>query len=100
MNVLNVVLSGIVTALLSLMTIKNFSKEELNVKKVLIYLSVYTVFLIISCFHFSGISRLLLNIIIMITSLYFSLFKKIFLIRFTIQLCIMYLLHSLKYYYL
>jgi len=58
------------------MTIKNFSKEELNVKKVLIYLSVYTVFLIISCFHFSGISRLLLNIIIMITSLYFSLFKK------------------------
>ncbi len=76
MNVLNVVLSGIVTALLSLMTIKNFSKEELNVKKVLIYLSVYTVFLIISCFHFSGISRLLLNIIIMITSLYFSLFKK------------------------
>lgn len=75
-NVLNVVLSGIVTALLSLMTIKNFSKEELNVKKVLIYLSVYTVFLIISCFHFSGISRLLLNIIIMITSLYFSLFKK------------------------
>lgn len=76
MNVLNVVLSGIVTALLSLMTIKNFSKEELNVKKVLIYLSVYTVFLIISCFHFSGISRLLLNIIIIITSLYFSLFKK------------------------
>ena len=58
------------------MTIKNFSKEELNVKKTLIYLSVYTVFLIISCFHFSGISRLLLNIIIMITSLYFSLFKK------------------------
>lgn len=76
MNILNVVLSGIITALLSLMTIKNFSKEELNVKKTLIYLSVYTVFLIISCFHFSGISRLLLNIIIMITSLYFSLFKK------------------------
>lgn len=76
MNVLNVVLSGIITALFSLLAIKNFSTEKLNVKNLLIYLGVYTIFVIVSCFCFSGISRLLINIIIMITALYFSLFKK------------------------
>lgn len=76
MNVLNVVLSGIVSAIFPLLSIKNFSSEKINKKIFIGYICIYFMFLTISYLFFDGLTRLLLNIIIMITSLYFSLFKK------------------------
>lgn len=76
MNVLNVVLSGIVSAIFPLLSIKNFSSEKINKKIFIGYICIYFMFLTISYLFFDGLTRLLLNLIIMITSLYFSLFKK------------------------
>lgn len=76
MNVLNVVLSGIVSVIISYFTIRNFSGEKYDFHDFVIYSIIFIIFLIINCFIFDGITRLLLNIIGMITSLYFSIFKK------------------------
>lgn len=76
MNVLNVVLSGIVTAFLSFLTIENLSFEKTKIKNLIVYFCIYTIFGVFCCFFFIGIKRLILNIIIMITALYFSLFRK------------------------
>lgn len=76
MNILNVVLSGIVSVIISYFTIRNFSGEKYDFHDFVIYSIIFIIFLIINCFIFDGITRLLLNIIGMITSLYFSIFKK------------------------
>lgn len=76
MNVLNVVLSGSISAIFTMLSIKNFSSEKVNFKNSILYVCIYFIFLVASCFIFDGLTRLLLNLIIMITSLYFSLFKK------------------------
>ena len=76
MNVLNVVLSGIVSSIFPLLSIKNFSSEKINKNIFIGYICIYFIFLTISYLFFDGLTRLLLNLIIMITSLYFSLFKK------------------------
>ena len=76
MNVLNVVLSGIISAVFTLISIKNFSSEKVNCKNSIIYICIFAIFGILNCIIFDGLTRLLLNLIIMITALYFSLFKK------------------------
>lgn len=76
MNVLNVVLSGIVSAIFTLISIQNFSSEKTNYKNCIVYICIFVVFGILNCMIFNGLTRLVFNLIIMITSLYFSLFKK------------------------
>lgn len=76
MNVLNVVLSGIVSAIFTLISIQNFSSEKTNYKNGIVYICIFVVFGILNCMIFNGLTRLVFNLIIMITSLYFSLFKK------------------------
>lgn len=76
MNILNVVLSGIVSAIFTLISIQNFSSEKTNYKNCIVYICIFVVFGILNCMIFNGLTRLVFNLIIMITSLYFSLFKK------------------------
>ena len=76
MNVLNVVLSGIISAIFTLISIQNFSSEKTNYKNCIVYICIFVVFGILNCMIFNGLTRLVFNLIIMITSLYFSLFKK------------------------
>lgn len=76
MNVLNVVLSGIISAIFTLISIQNFSSEKTNYKNCIVYICIFVIFGILNCMIFNGLTRLVFNLIIMITSLYFSLFKK------------------------
>lgn len=76
MNILNVVLSGIVSAIFSYFSIINFSYEQNNLKNFIKYFFLLFILDLFVCIFFDSITKLLLNIIIMIMSLYFSIFKK------------------------
>lgn len=76
MNLLNLILSVIVSVVVSYFSIKNVSKEKFNLKAFIIYLLILIPLLIISCVYFEGITKLILNIIFIITALYLSIFKK------------------------
>lgn len=76
MNLLNLILSVIISVVVSYFSIKNISKEKFNLKSFIIYLIILIPLLIISCFYFDGITKLILNIIFTIITLYLSMFKK------------------------
>lgn len=76
MNVLNVVLSVLVTGIISYFSILNISNSKGNKKIFIVYMSVFLPLLIIACLFFTGIPKLILNIIFVIMSLYLSIFKK------------------------
>ncbi len=76
MNVLNVVLSVLVTGIISYFSILNISNSKGNKKIFFVYMSVFIPLLIIACLFFTGIPKLILNIIFVIMSLYLSIFKK------------------------
>lgn len=44
MNILNVVLSGIVSAIFTLISIQNFSSEKTNYKNCIVYICIFVVF--------------------------------------------------------
>lgn len=76
MNLLITIISVIISVVISYFSIKNISKEQFNSKSFLIYLTILIPLLIISCIHFVGITKLILNIIFTITALYLSIFRK------------------------
>ncbi len=76
MNLLNLILSGIVSGTMSYFSIKNLSKIKFNVKNMLTYVLILIPLLLIVYICFDGITRLLLNIIFIIMALYLSIFKK------------------------
>lgn len=76
MNLLNVILSVIISVVVSYFSIKNISKEKFDLKSFIIYLMILIPLLIISCLYFNGITKLILNIIFTITTLYLSIYKK------------------------
>lgn len=76
MNILNVVLSVLVTGIISYFSILNISNSKGNKKIFFVYMSVFIPLLIIACLFFTGIPKLILNIIFVIMSLYLSIFKK------------------------
>ena len=76
MNLLNLILSGIVSGTMSYFSIKNLSKIKFNVKNMLTYVLILIPLLLIVYICFDGITRLLLNIIFTIMALYLSIFKK------------------------
>ena len=76
MNWLNLVLSGVVSSIIAVFSISNFSKEKLNLKNILIFICIMAPLGILVCAFFSGITKLILTIIVLILSLNFSLFYK------------------------
>lgn len=76
MNILNVVLSGIVSGIISYFSIINFSKRNFFMKNMIIYFFSLIPLLILSYIYFNGISRLILNVIFTIFALYVTEFKN------------------------
>lgn len=76
MNWLNLVLSGVVSSIIAVFSISNFSKEKLSLKNILIFVCIMAPLGILVCAFFRGITKLILTIIVLILSLNFSLFYK------------------------
>lgn len=76
MNLLNLILSGIVSGTMSYFSILNISNSKKNFREFIIYFLIFVPLLLMSYEFFSGITRLILNILFIIISLYFSIFKK------------------------
>lgn len=79
MNVLNVVLSGIISVIVSYFTIINMAgKNNINnnFKNIIVYFLILISFILLTCFSFVGIPKLIINITATIFALYFSIFKK------------------------
>lgn len=76
MNWLNLILSCLMSSIMGIISVSLLSKEKIKKKIILIFALISIPLLIINCIYFDGIIRLILNIIIMIISLYFSLFNK------------------------
>ena len=76
MNLLNVILSAVLSGIMSYIAIINMSNEKFKLKNFIIYLIIFLPLLLIVYLYFTGITKLILNIILVIISLYVSLFKK------------------------
>ena len=76
MNLLNVILSAVLSGIMSYVAIINMSNEKLKLKSFIIYLIIFLPLLLLVYVHFTGITKLILNIILVTISLYLSLFKK------------------------
>lgn len=76
MNLLNVILSAVLSGIMSYVAIINMSNEKFKLKNFIIYLIMFLPLLLIVYLYFTGITKLILNIILVIISLYISLFKK------------------------
>ena len=66
MNVLNVVLSGIVTCFTAIVSIENLSDIKINKKNIIIFVLLYLALMYLNVFNFDGISRVIINVCIMI----------------------------------
>ena len=76
MNLLNIILSAVLSGIMSYIAIINMSNEKFKLKNFIIYLIIFLPLLLIVYLYFTGITKLILNIILVIISLYVSLFKK------------------------
>lgn len=76
MNLLNLILSGIVSGTMSYFSIKNLSKFKYNLKSMIVYMLFLIPCLLLIYAFFDGITRIVLNILFTISSLYISIFKK------------------------
>ena len=76
MNLLNVILSAVLSGIMSYVAIINMSNEKFKLKNFIIYLIIFLPLLLLIYVHFTGITKLILNIILVTISLYLSLFKK------------------------
>ncbi len=76
MNWINLVVSVMVTSIAIIITISNIINEKLNVKLFLKFFFISFPTLLLVCSFFEGITRLIFNILIIIISLYFSIFYK------------------------
>lgn len=76
MNLLNVILSAVLSGIMSYVAIINMSNEKFKLKNFIIYLIIFLPLLLTTYIFFSGITKLVLSIIFIITALYFSVFKS------------------------
>lgn len=76
MNLLNVILSAVLSGVMSYVAIINMSNEKFKLKNFIIYLIIFLPLLLTTYIIFSGITKLVLSIIFIITALYFSVFKS------------------------
>ena len=66
MNWLNIVLSGLISAFIPVISIKIITQEKIKFKSILIFALFTFPFLMLNYVYFEGITRLILNIIMMI----------------------------------
>ena len=76
MNWLNLVLSCLIPSFMAILSIISLSEEKMSFKSILIFTLISFPLLMINYLYFDGITRLILNILIMISGLYFSTFNK------------------------
>lgn len=76
MNIINVILSAMITYIFIIFSINNIVKQKINFKMFLKFFIVMLIFGLIICLYFDGISRIILNIFFVTFSLYISLFRN------------------------
>lgn len=76
MNLLNVILSAVISVIVSYFSINNISEEKFKLKSFIIYVVMLSPLIFITCTFFEGISKLILNILFTIIVLYLSIFKS------------------------
>lgn len=76
MNLLNVILSAVLSGIMSYVAIVNISGKTKNLKSFISYLLIFLPLLFIPYIFFSDVTKLILSILFIIISLYFSIFKK------------------------
>ena len=64
MNLLNVILSAVLSGIMSYVAIINMSNEKFKLKNFIIYLIIFLPLLLIVYLYFTGITKLILNIIL------------------------------------
>ena len=78
MNLLNLILSAIISVIVSYFSINNTLNEKCKLKTFIVYTLVLSSLIFITCTFFEGITKLTLNIVFTIIALYLSIFKKDF----------------------
>ena len=78
MNLLNVILSAVISVIVSYFSINNILNEKYKLKTFIVYVFVLIPLIFITCTFFDGITKLTLNIVFTIIALYLSIFKKDF----------------------
>lgn len=76
MNLLNIILSAVLSGIMSYIAIINISGKNLKLKDFVFYLIMFIPLLLVDYIFFSGIAKLVLSIISIIISLHLSLFKR------------------------
>ena len=76
MNLLNLILSAVISVIVSYFSINNISEEKFKLKSFIIYVVMLSPLIFITCTFFEGISKLILNILFTIIVLYLSIFKS------------------------
>lgn len=76
MNLLNLILSVVITCITTIIVIKNLSGINFNFKNFIAFSIIYLILMSINVVHFDGISRIVINIMIIITLSYSFLFYK------------------------
>lgn len=76
MNLLNAILSAVLSGIMSYVAIVNISGKTKNLKSFISYLLIFLPLLFIPYIFFSDVTKLILSILFIIISLYFSIFKK------------------------
>ena len=76
MNLLNLILSTVLSGIMSYVAIVNISGKTKNLKSFISYLLIFLPLLFIPYIFFSDVTKLILSILFIIISLYFSIFKK------------------------
>ncbi len=76
MNLLNLILSAVLSGIMSYVAIVNISGKTKNLKSFISYLLIFLPLLFIPYIFFSDVTKLILSILFIIIYLYFSIFKK------------------------
>lgn len=76
MNLLNLILSAVLSGIMSYVAIVNISGKTKNLKSFISYLLIFLPLLFIPYIFFSDVTKLILSILFIIIFLYFSIFKK------------------------
>lgn len=76
MNLLNLILSAVLSGIMSYVAIVNISGKTKNLKSFISYLLIFLPLLFIPYIFFSDVTKFIISILFIIISLYFSIFKK------------------------
>lgn len=76
MNWLNIVLSVLISTIAAVLSISGMSQSKLNLRKILFFFGIVFPLLLLNCLFMSGISKLIINILIMSFALYLTIFNS------------------------